>query len=87
MRAFVRLGDKTTHGGVVITATGPVVYGKPVALVGDMVSCPRDGHGITAILSGETRMTVGGKLVALNGFRCGCGCELIASLSNAGEMT
>lgn len=41
MRALVRLGDKTTHGGEVISASGSVMYGKPIALVGDKVSCPK----------------------------------------------
>lgn len=85
MRAFIRLGDKTDHGGEVVTATGPQVYGKKVALVDDKVMCPVQGHGVNAILPGQTRIRIGGKLAALHGFKTECGCTLIASLQNAGE--
>lgn len=86
MRAFIRLGDRTDHGGEVITASGPQVYGKNVALVGDKINCPQNGHGVNAILPGQTRVHIGSKLAALNGFKTECGCTLIASLSNAGEQ-
>lgn len=85
MRAFIRLGDKTDHGGVVVTASGSQIFGKNVALVGDKVQCPIEGHGINAILAGQTRIHMANKLVALHGFKTECGCTLIASLSNAGE--
>ncbi|HCB2172993.1 TPA: PAAR domain-containing protein, partial [Klebsiella pneumoniae] len=49
-KGFVLLGDKTTHGGAVISASSTmIVNGKPVALVGDKVSCPIPGHGTNAI--------------------------------------
>lgn len=85
MRAFVRLGDSTDHGGEVITASGPEMYGKKVALVNDKVRCPVEGHGVNAILPGSTRVMMGGKQAALDKFKTECGCSLIASLSNAGE--
>ncbi|MBQ0213706.1 PAAR domain-containing protein [Proteus vulgaris] len=85
MRAFIRLGDKTSHGGEVISASGSVVYGKAVALVGDKVNCPKTGHGINAILPSKTRITMVGREVALDGFITECGCRLISSLSSAGE--
>nr|EKY1975442.1 PAAR domain-containing protein [Cronobacter sakazakii] len=45
-KGFVVLGDKTTHGGVVISASSTmVVNGRIVALVGDKVNCPVPGHG------------------------------------------
>lgn len=87
MRAIIRLGDKTTHGGEVITASGSIMYGKPIALVGDKVNCPKQGHGINAILPGSTRMIISGRQVALNGFQTECGCTLIASLSSSGEQS
>ncbi len=85
MRAFIYLGDKTDHGGEVVTASGPQVYGKKVALVGDKVKCPKRDHGVNAILPGQTRIQINGKLAALDGFNSECGCTLIASLQNAGE--
>lgn len=86
MRTFVQLGDATDHGGKVITASGPEMYGKKVALVGDKVACPQPGHGVNAILPGGTRVLIGDKQAALNGFRTECGCSLIASLGTAGEQ-
>ncbi len=45
-KGFVLLGDKTTHGGSIISASSTmVVNGKKVALIGDEVSCPVTGHG------------------------------------------
>ncbi|MDI7245434.1 PAAR domain-containing protein [Providencia rettgeri] len=87
MRALVRLGDKTTHGGEVISASGSVMYGKPIALVGDKVSCPKKGHGVNVILPGSTRILISGRQAALNGFQTECGCTLIASLSSSGEQS
>lgn len=87
MRALVRLGDKTTHGGEVITASGSVMYDKPIALVGDKVNCPKKGHGINAILPDATRMMISGRQAALHGFQTECGCVLIASLSSSGEQS
>ena len=38
------------HGGKVISASTTMkVKGKDVAWVGDLVSCPKKGHGVTAI--------------------------------------
>ncbi len=83
MNGFIRLGDKTSHGGEVITASSTTqVGGITVALVGDLVSCPKTGHGITPILPGNTRINISGKQVALEGFSAGCGCTLIASQCN-----
>jgi len=85
MRCVIRLGDSTNHGGQVISASSTmVVKGKGVARVGDMVSCPRKGHGVTSIVEGDSRMKDQGKAVALDGHHAGCGCALISSLSNVG---
>ncbi|WP_031935735.1 PAAR domain-containing protein, partial [Escherichia coli] len=44
MPGIVCLGDATTHGGKVITATSTLfINGIQVALVGDLVSCPKHG--------------------------------------------
>lgn len=46
------LGDKTTHGGEVITASEHFsLLGTPVARVGDQVSCPKCG-GVYEIVEG-----------------------------------
>ncbi len=54
-KGFVLLGDKTTHGGSVISATSTmVVNGKKVALICDEVSCPVTGHGTNSIVEGSS---------------------------------
>ena len=82
MRAVVRLGDSSSHGGTVITASSRVrVEGVPVARKGDLHSCPIPGHGITPIATGTVRCKVEGSAVARNGDVAGCGAVLMASQS------
>ena len=82
--AVVRLGDKTTHGGVV-TSASPIhtVRGIAIARVGDMVACPLPGHGSNPIIEGSPVFSIGGRKVALHGHKSACGCSLIASLPAA----
>ncbi|MCA8036724.1 PAAR domain-containing protein [Burkholderia arboris] len=83
--AFIREGDTTTHGGRVL-ACDPTntVDGKALALLGDMVSCPRCG-GVFPIVKVKTdlHMTFNGRPVASDGDMTACGATLIASQSNA----
>jgi len=68
MKGIIRLGDATTHGGMVIQASSEmVVEGKPAALVGDLVSCPIPGHGTNPIIEGSQYMLFGGRSVAVDG--------------------
>jgi len=77
----IRLGDTTSHGGKVITAsTTHLVGGIGIARVGDKVMCPLSGHGLNTILEGTTTYLVGGRMAALHGHRSACGCTLISSL-------
>ncbi|MGH1500510.1 PAAR domain-containing protein [Yersinia proxima] len=79
-KGFVLLGDKTTHGGEVISATSSmVVNGKKVALIGDMISCPQTGHAVNTIIEGSTEWASDGKAVAVDGCHCECGCQVISS--------
>lgn len=79
-QAFIVLGDKTSHGGTVIEASGHTSVGKiAVARVGDMVSCPKKGHGTCAIVSGDSTVIVDGMPVARAGDKTACGAVLIAS--------
>lgn len=82
--AIVRLGDKTTHGGVVTTASSVhTLRGIGIARKGDMVSCPLPGHGTNEIVEGCPVFSVGGRSVALHGHKTACGCSLIASAMDA----
>ncbi|SUB81670.1 PAAR domain-containing protein [Pragia fontium] len=87
MRHLICLGDKTSHGGEVISASSTIkIKGITVALVGDLVSCPISGHGITAILPDSCSIQMAGQQVALQGFQAGCGCTLIAGQSTTSAI-
>ncbi|MCL4650382.1 PAAR domain-containing protein [Burkholderia multivorans] len=83
--AFIREGDTTSHGGRVLACDPPnTVDGKALALLGDMVSCPRCG-GVFPIVKVKTdlHMTFNGRPVASDGDMTACGATLIASQSSA----
>lgn len=83
-QAIVRLGDKTTHGGTVITASViHTIRGIGIARQGDMVACPLPGHGTNPIVEGCVVFTIEGRGVALHGHKTACGCSLIASFPGA----
>ena len=80
-KRVIRLGDPTTHGGTVVSATtNYIMFGKEVAGRGDKATCPRPGHGVVTIVEGDPLWTVNGKNVALEGHKCSCGCSLISTL-------
>jgi uncharacterized Zn-binding protein involved in type VI secretion len=83
-KRVIRMGDPTDHGGKVLASGAPqfVVGGIPIALVGDPVSCPRDGHHNCVIVEGEPLHTVGGKAVAYEGHKVSCGASLISTAPN-----
>ncbi|WP_370681860.1 PAAR domain-containing protein [Comamonas sp. GB3 AK4-5] len=78
---LIVVGDKTDHGGVVLTGSSvTLVDGKPVACVGDSVSCPRKGHGSTTVIAtGSSGMAVDGRMVARHGDKTACGATLLSS--------
>lgn len=83
-KGLVLLGDKTSHGGKVISASSSItVNGKAVALVGDRVSCPVPGHGTNQIIEGSPQRTFNGRAVVVDGCKCQCGCTVISSAMNS----
>jgi uncharacterized Zn-binding protein involved in type VI secretion len=81
---LVRLGDLTSHGGKVITAsTTHLAGGIGIARVGDKITCPLPGHGVNMIVEAAPTYLIGGRMVALHGHHCACGCTLISSLVTA----
>jgi uncharacterized Zn-binding protein involved in type VI secretion len=79
-RGTIRLGDKTSHGGKVISATSDFkVFGKPVAVDGDMTFCPQC-RGTFPIKTSHSERTHNGKEVAYDGHQTGCGAKLISSI-------
>ncbi|OCF95956.1 PAAR domain-containing protein [Gilliamella sp. wkB308] len=85
MKGVIRLGDPHSHGGNVISASGAKFDGKPVALVGDQVSCPKKGHGVNNIVEGHPTWKMFDRNVAVNGCKSACGCSLISTLPVAGS--
>ena len=74
------MGDKTDHGGTVISATSAtVVMGKVAALRGDSTVCPKckGKFPITATSNDDTHA---GRGYAYDGDTTACGARLITSL-------
>jgi uncharacterized Zn-binding protein involved in type VI secretion len=79
-RGVIRLGDKTSHGGKVITAAQDLtVLGKPVALEGDSTYCPKCKGKYPIKPSASTRQHHG-KPVAFDQDLTACGAKLISSI-------
>ncbi|KAF1022026.1 MAG: putative deoxyribonuclease RhsB [Paracidovorax wautersii] len=80
-RPLIVVGDKTDHGGVVLTGSAStLIDGKPVACVGDTVSCPQRGHGgTTVIVTGSAGMEIDGRMAARHGDKTACGATLLSS--------
>lgn len=79
--AFIRDGDTTSHGGRVIASDlTNIVDGKALALLGDMVSCPRCG-GLYPIVKvkADLHMKFHDRPVVSDGDMTACGATLIAS--------
>jgi uncharacterized Zn-binding protein involved in type VI secretion len=79
-RTLIVLGDKTSHGGTVIEASGESsINNVRIARVGDKVACPIRGHGVCPIVTGDPTMMMDGKPVARQGDLTACGAQLIPS--------
>ena len=79
---LIRLGDKTSHGGVVIQASSQsTVGGVGIARMGDKTVCPT--HGSATIISGDSSLIIDGKPAARAGDKTACGASLIAGQQNA----
>jgi uncharacterized Zn-binding protein involved in type VI secretion len=76
----IRLGDKTSHGGQVISAQSTLkALGKPVAVMGDMTVCPQC-KGTFPILVANSERRHHGKAVAYDGDKTACGAKLSSSI-------
>lgn len=82
-KEVIQLGDSTTHGGKVITASSGVFYdGIPIARVGDSVTCPLC-KGVYTITSGAPSAFDHEVQIARNGDSVSCGAKLIAGSAAA----
>jgi uncharacterized Zn-binding protein involved in type VI secretion len=78
-QAAVRLGDSTSHGGKVITATSRyILHGIAIAKAGDMTHCPKC-KGDFAILPTPGASTDDGVTIAHDGTLTACGAILVSS--------
>ncbi|CUI97646.1 PAAR domain-containing protein [Achromobacter xylosoxidans] len=77
-RSVIRKGDRTSHGGVVVTGDESVqIFGQPMARVGDRVTCPKCA-GQHTIVEGVQSVS-SDRRTALEGMKTSCGATLIAS--------
>jgi len=81
---LARLGDRSTHGGTIITgATRTFVNGIPAARKGDLHSCPIQGHGVTPITTGSASILIEGQPAARVGDVTGCGATISSGSPDA----
>ena len=79
-----RLGDISSHGGMIVTAaTKTVVDGAPAARMGDLHACP--DHGINAIATGSSLLLIEGRPAARAGDIAGCGAVLMPGAAKTME--
>lgn len=83
---IITVGDKTDHGGTVISGSPTHdICGRAIARLGDQVKCPQSypggkPHGINKIVTSCESLTINGVPVAVDGCVTECGCKLIGSL-------
>jgi uncharacterized Zn-binding protein involved in type VI secretion len=86
MKGVIRLGDPTSHGGVVVSANSrSVVMGKNVACKGDRCTCPVKGHDDCSIAEGDPEVLLDGVPVAFEGHKTSCGASLISTVAYSGK--
>lgn len=79
MPEIIRLGDPTSHGGTVLEGSqSDICMGKPIALLGHKVFCPKC-RGTFPIVEGVLTTSFYGKGVAVAGMKTACGATLIAT--------
>lgn len=90
-RFYITLGATTSAGGTVVSAASLMALdGVPVALEGDAVACPAcNGAGLIAADGPRLPARDAGRLYALSGDLCLCGCEppprLVAAQALSGQ--
>lgn len=71
---FIVLGDRTSHGGVVVSGDPTwTIDGKPIARVGDKVTCPRCKRDTTIVTSRFPTVIDLGKPVTYDQDKTDCG--------------
>lgn len=78
MKPVIRQGDTLKEFGGEVLEGHYECEGKPIACQGDAVRC--NLHGRTEITEGTDLLHFDGRLAALHGHRCKCGCMLVSSM-------
>jgi uncharacterized Zn-binding protein involved in type VI secretion len=82
-RGVIRIGDKTDHGGEVVSASsGTIVMGKEAALADDKTHCPKC-KGQFAIKPDGKGAKHQGRFYAYHGDVTECGARLLSSLMSS----
>jgi uncharacterized Zn-binding protein involved in type VI secretion len=82
MSAVARLGDPSSHGGTIISASSDVkANGIGVARQGDMHNCPIRGHGVTPLTAIAQTKTNGRQTITV-GATAGCGATIVSGSPN-----
>ncbi|WP_457968135.1 PAAR domain-containing protein [Pseudomonas sp. R4-84] len=79
MMPVIRLGDSLHPFGGKVLEGRFLAIGRPLSCVGDKVRCEK--HGENRIAQGAGGFSFNGQLLALDGYRCDCGCTLVSSLA------
>ncbi|MCK6895584.1 S-type pyocin domain-containing protein [Enterobacter bugandensis] len=74
-RALVRLGDKTTSGGEVISASSTIIEERNIALNGDMAWCPQETCNGPFQINGTAYHFAEDKACVATGDRVLCNCK------------
>ena len=88
-RAILKLGDKTSAGGVVLEGVDSCRnHGTPITFIGAKIWCPAcNSEGVIGWKGPHQKATMMGKQQALEGDLCLCKCDpppvLLASQNNA----
>ena len=77
MSSQARLGDISSHGGVIITGAS-----RTVARMGDLHVCPIPGHGVTPIVTGSFDTITEGLPNARIGDITACGAIIVTGSPN-----
>lgn len=77
---LIRLGDRSDHGGYMVTAGGKFKSAGILGCIdGDMHQCPIPHHGTTPVAATSVVTKTGGKAILRSGDRATCGATLLPS--------
>ena len=83
MGNIIRLGDTSTHGGILVTSSVNVfVNGIGVVRLFDIHCCPIPGHGCTPMVTASPDTTANSRNICRTGDLAACGAAAISGSPN-----